>query len=148
MKAARPKPQAVIFADFDTAEGIALKLISQYHPELSVAEFKYICRSKSSKRGGVPVPGSVYKMGGKFKHLIGSDFVMEIALDCWNGLEPNQRVALVDHLLSRCVGVEDDRNGEMKWSIRPPEVQEFPEIAERHGQWCDGLTELARCLNK
>jgi hypothetical protein len=146
-KANRPNTE-VIFGDFDTAEEITSKLIPKYHPELATADFKYICRSKSSKKGGKPVAGNVYKMSGKFKHLVGSDFVLEIALDCWNGLEPNQRIALIDHLLSRCVGEEDEQNGEMKWKIRPPEVQEFPEIAERHGQWCDGLIEMFKCLNK
>lgn len=146
MKAERPKPQEVLFDDFDTAEAIAVKLIPSYHPELASADFKYICRSKATKKGGKPVPGNVYKLSGKFKHMIGVDFVLEIALDCWNGLEPNQRTALIDHLLSRCVGVEDSRNGEMKWSIRPPEVQEFPEIAERYGQWNDELIEMSKCL--
>lgn len=147
-KAARPKPQEVIFADFDTAVEIVKKLIPKYHPELATAEFRYICRSKASKKAGRPVAGNVYKMAGKSRYLVGSDYVLEVALDCWNNLEPNQRMALIDHLLSRCVGTEDEQNGEMKFSIRPPEVQEFPEVAERHGQWNDGLIEMSKCLNK
>lgn len=143
-----PKAPEVIFGDFDTAEDIAAKLIPKHHSELATAKFSYICRNKSTKKGGKPVAGNVYKMSGKFRHLVGSDFVMEVALDCWNGLQPNQRIALIDHLLSKCVGVEDNKTGEMKWSVRPPEVQEFPEIAERHGQWCDGLIEMFKCLNK
>jgi hypothetical protein len=147
-KTAKPKPQEVIFDDFDTAKEIMAKLIPKYHPELATAEFRHICRSKSSKKGGKPVAGNLYKMSGKFKFLTGVDFVMEIALDCWNELEPNQRTALIDHLLSRCVGTEDEQNGEMKWSVRPPEVQEFPEIAERHGPWCDSLIEISKCLRQ
>lgn len=148
-KAARPKPQEIIFGDFDdTIEEMVTKLISKHHQELATARFKYICRSKASKKAGKLTPGSVYKMAGKYLHMIGVDFVIEIALDCWNNLEPNQRTALLDHLLSRCVGTEDEQNGEMKWSIRPPEVQEFPEVAERHGQWNDGLVEISKCLNK
>jgi len=147
-KAARPKPQEIIFDDFDTAKEIVAKLISKFHPELATAEFRYICRSKAAKKAGKPISGNVYKMGGKYKHLTGVDFVIEIALDCWNDLEPTQRMALVDHLLSRCVGTEDGQNGEMKWSTRPPEVQEFPEVAERHGQWNDGLIEITKCLAK
>jgi hypothetical protein len=147
-KTAKPKPQEVIFDDFDTSKEIVAKLIPKYHAELATAEFRHICRSKSSKKGGKPVPGNVYKMSGKFKHLTGVDFVMEIALDCWNELEPNQRTALIDHLLSRCVGTEDEQNGEMKWSIRPPEVQEFPEVAGRHGCWNDSLSEMRLSLEK
>jgi len=148
-KAARPKPQEVIFSDFDDTVGeIVTKLISKYHPELATAKFHHICRSKASKKAGKLTPGNMYKMSGKWKHLIGVDFVSEIALDCWNNFEPNQRTAILDHLLSRCVGTEDAENGEMKWSLRPPEVQEFPEVAERNGQWNDSLIEISKCLTK
>jgi hypothetical protein len=44
------------------------------------------------------------------------------------------------------VGEEDESTGDMKWGIRPPEVQEFSEIAERHGQWNENLVEIAKCL--
>ena len=145
-KTARPKPQKVVFDDFPTIADMTEKLIAKYHPELGSASFKYICRSKSTKNSGKPVPGNVYRMGGKFRHLVDSDFVIEIALDCWNEFEPSQRTALIDHLLSRCTGIEDEQNGEMKWGIRHPEVQEFPEVASGNGCWNDSLTEMASCL--
>jgi len=147
-KRERKVPEKVLFGDSEAAEQIASKLIPKFHPELAHARFRYICRSKASKRGGNPVAGNVYKMSGKFEHLVQTDFVLEVALDVWNPLNPNQRVALIDHLLTRCVGVEDEKTGEMKWSIRPPEVQEFPEVAERNGQWNEGLVEIAKCLQK
>ena len=55
---------------------------------------------------------------------------------------PGERnfAALVDHLLERCTGEEDEKTGDMKWSIREPEVQEFATILRRHGAWHIGLT--------
>lgn len=145
-KREKKAPEKVLFADFEEAENIASGLIRKHHPEVASARFKFICRSKAAKRAGSPVAGNVYKMSAKFEHLTQTDFVMEIALDVWNPLAPRQRTALVDHLLTRCVGDEDEKTGEMKWSLRPPEVQEFSEVAERHGQWNEPLVEMAKCL--
>lgn len=145
-KRERKEPEKVLFGDSEAAEQLASSIIRKHHPELAHARIRYICRSKASLRGGVPVAGSVYKMSGKFEHLVQADFLLEVALDVWNPMNSGQRAALVDHLLTRCVGKEDEKTGEMKWSVRPPEVQEFPEVAERHGQWNDGLVEIAKCL--
>ena len=82
------------------------------------------------------------------KHVCGGecDYIMTVSLDVWNDLNPNQRTALVDHLLTRCVAVEDPKTGETKYKIRPPQVQEFAEIVERYGTWNDGLVEFNACL--
>jgi hypothetical protein len=136
----------LLFADSEAVEEIARKLIPKHHPHLGTARMKYICRNIAAKRGGRAVPGNVYKMTGKWEYLVGCDFVVEVALEVWNDLEPHQRLALVDHLLTRCMGEESEENGEMKWKIVLPEVQEFAEIAERHGQWHEGLVELEKGL--
>jgi hypothetical protein len=147
-KKARNPPDKVLFGDSDTAAEVANRLIPQFHPELGSAVIRYIGRSKAAKRSGNPVPGNVYRMSGKFGFLTSCDYVVEVALDIWNGLNPTQRNALMDHLLTRCVGEEDEESGDMKWKLRLPEVQEFPEVAERQGQWNEGLVELASCLKK
>lgn len=143
-----PKPEKILYDHHESSKEIAERLLPKHHPELASARFQYLCRSKAAKAGGKLVPGKVYKPAGWAKFLTETDFVLEIALDCWNNLEPNQRTALVDHLLSRCVGIEDDQTGEMKWKIRPPEVQEFPEVTDRHGAWNDSLTGMARTFIK
>lgn len=136
----------LLFDSFETVERMAKDLISNYHPHLTEARIKYICRNRAARRGGNLVPGNVYKMSGKFEYLVGHDFVVEVALEVWNDLSPNQRTALIDHLLSRCVGEEDEEDGSTKWRLIPPEVQEFPEVAERHGRWNDGLVSLGNSL--
>ena len=153
-KKERPAPDPLLFADSEAVKEIAEKLISKHHHELAGAKIVYLCRNKSAKSGGQPVPGHVKKASPMEKHIARSyfdageepDFFITVALDVWNDLQPNQRQALVDHLLTRCQAIEDERTGEMKYSIRPPQVQEFPEVAERHGRWNDGLIELGNCL--
>ena len=136
----------LLFDDFEAAEKLAGKLIPEHHPDLAEANIRYICRNSASKKCGKAVPGNIYKMQGKFRYLVGCDFVMEIALEVWNELQPNQRLALVDHLLTRCVGEEVEETGDWKWSIIPPEIQEFSEVAERHGQWHEGLVDMEKAL--
>lgn len=140
----------LLFDDHESSEEIAKVLIPKYHPYISGAKIKYLCRNKSTTSGGNKVPGTVKKASPLERHVCDEvDFIMIIALDVWNTLSYEQRTALVDHLLSRCVGVEDETNGEMKYSVQPPPVQEFPEVAQRHGKWNQGLAELgASLLNK
>lgn len=136
----------LLFDDFERGEEIAMSMIPEHHPHLATAKIKYICRNTSSKKAGRPVPGSVYKMQGKFKFLTGYDMVVEVALDVWNELRPNQRHALIDHLLTRIHGEEDEETGDFKWKLIPPVIQEFPEVAERHGQWNDDLIDMEKAL--
>ena len=127
---------------YDEAEAvasIASGLIPNYHPELATARFMFAFADKGWSKGGRDIAGKVRKVSGIWEWATEKDFLMEIAADQWNDMDENQRTALVDHLLERCVGEEDERNGEMKWGIREPDVQEFTTILERHGAWHEGL---------
>lgn len=147
-------PQPVLYDDSDSVKEIARKLIKQYHPHLINAHFIFGCRDKAQKKSGTPSPGYVKKVSPELKWLSGAkvegddtaDFILVVALECWNGMAPNQRTALVDHLLTKCQGEEDEKNGNMKWSLRPPEVQEFAEVAERNGRWNPELEHMAETL--
>jgi hypothetical protein len=141
-KANKVKPIPLLFGDFEAAEQRALKLIPKFHSHLGSAKIRYICRNKAAKRAGSLIPGNIYKMSGKYAFLTGYNFVMEIALEVWNDYNDTQRTALVDHLLTRCVGEENEEDGEMKWRVQSPIVQEFPEVAERNGQWNESLIDL------
>lgn len=152
----RPEPEKVLHDFSDVLQEIASKLIPKFHPELASANFIYKCRNISTKSSGIPVAGCVKKASpnerllsrGKFAELDDeADFIIEIALDVFNPMSLLQRTALIDHLLTRCVAIEDEKSGDMKYKVRSPQVQEFPEIAERHGKWNDGLNELIDCLN-
>ena len=136
----------VLWGGMDAVKEIADRMIPEDHPHLAEAEIRYICRNKAAKKAGQLVPGKAFKMSRMYKYLTGCDFVIEVALEVWNHFNPNQRVALVDHLLAHCRGEEDEKTGEMKWSRVTPDIGEFPEVAERRGQWHEGLVELEKCL--
>ena len=146
-----PKAEPILFGGFDDGAEIANKLIPKYHPHLASAKFLFCSRSKATKQGGVPVPGTVKKASPLEKHL-GSfvrpdneepDFIMIIALDLWNNMNSSERTARIDHLLMRCAAEEENESGDIKYSIRYPDVQEFVDIVGRHGQYNEGLQNLA-----
>ena len=145
-KKKRAAPRKVLWGGMDAAREIAEKLIPEHHPHLVSARLKYICRDKAAKKHGNLVYGKAYKMSRMYEYLVECDFIIEVALEVWNELSPTQRPALIDHLLAHCHGEENEETGDMTWSVRPPTTQEFPEVAERHGQWHEGLVDLEKSL--
>jgi hypothetical protein len=131
-----------VYASAENVEREATRLIPLYHPELATARFKYVFVDKASMENGRPVRGKIRKITGVLEFLLEADFMMEVALDQWNELADTQRSALIDHLLESCTGEEDesDGGGDMKWSTRKPDVQEFSAILRRHGAWNDDLS--------
>lgn len=139
----------------ESVEVIAKRILPTYHAELATARMLYMFVDKASMKGGRPVLGKAKKISGALEFLLEKDFMIEIPSDQWNNLNENQRLALIDHMLERCTGVEDDdenssTRGSMKWMIREPDVQEFATILSRHGVWNDGLSsfvEVAQRIN-
>lgn len=130
---------AQTYENAESVEGIANSLIPTHHPDLATAKFRYVFKEKASKKGGKTVLGTVKKMSDLLYFLIDAHYLVEIPLEVWNTLDETKRVALVDHLLERCVGEEDSESGEMKWKTREPDVQEFASILRRHGAWTEDL---------
>ncbi len=128
-----------VYAHAENVEKEAKSLIANFHPHLSTARFRYVYVDVASMKNGKPVRGKVRRISGVLDFLLEADFLMEIALDQWNELADTQRKALVDHLLECCTGEEDETNGDMKWGVREPDVQEFSTILRRHGAWNDDL---------
>lgn len=142
---------------------IAAVLISRYHHHLASANIMFLCVNKPIKGVG----GKVQKATPLIKYLADLqdcemathkhvwhgdlnrdevDFIVTISLDAWNQADNRKRAAMVDHLLCRMTGQENEETGEMKWKTRDPDVQEFAECAERHGSWNNALEELRDCL--
>jgi hypothetical protein len=129
-----------VYAEAEAVQAIANDLIATYHPTLATAKFRFLFKEKASKKGGKVQPGSVKKLSDQMLFLIDANFLMEIPLETWNEMDATKRVALIDHLLERCVGEEDeDGGGDMKWSVREPDVNEFATILRRYGAWHDDL---------
>ncbi len=140
-----------IYANAESVKEIATRILPTYHSELATARIRYIFVDKASSRGGRPVLGKAKRVSGSLEFLLDTDFLVEVALDCWNEASERQRLALVDHLLETCTGVEDEESGgEMRWGIREPDVKEFSSILHRHGAWTkdlEGMVEVAQRLN-
>jgi hypothetical protein len=130
---------ATVYENAEAVESIAQGFIPNYHPDLATAKFRYVFREKAGKKGGKTVLGTVKKAGDLIKFMTEFDYIMEVALDTWNELDETKRAALVDHLLERCYGEEDEDSGEMRWKTREPDVQEFTSILRRHGAWNEDL---------
>ena len=132
-----------MYSSAESVEAVAQTLIPMYHPEIATARVKYTFVDKASVKNGRPVLGKVRKISGSLEYLLECDFLVEVALDQWNEKSAEQRQALVDHLLERCTGEEDEQNGDMKWTTREPDVAEFTAILRRHGAWNDELAGFA-----
>jgi len=131
-----------MYAIAEMVEAVAKALIPTYHPELATARILYVFVDKAAMKNGRPILGKAKKVSGALEFLLEADFMLEVALDQWNELSPNQRRALTDHLLERCTGEEDeeDAGAGMKWSVREPDVTEFMSILQRHGAWNEALS--------
>jgi hypothetical protein len=129
-----------VYSEAESVRAIAGGLVANYHPELATARIRYIFVDKASARGGIDVLGKTRKVSGPLEYLLELDFLIEVAGDKWVELDNERRTALVDHLLERCTGEEDEKSAEMVWKIREPDVQEFASILRRHGAWNDQLS--------
>lgn len=140
-----------LYANAESVEQIANTILPTYHSELATARIQYIFVDKAGAKNGRAVLGKARKVSGALEFLLGRDFLIEVALDKWNEATERHRLALVDHLLECCTGVEDEEDGgAMKWAMREPDVKEFTSILHRHGAWTDelsGMVEVAQRLN-
>lgn len=134
---------AKVYSTAESAEAVAQHLIPLYHPELATARIKFISVDKGAVKNGKIVPGKTRRISGAMEYLLECDFLIEIAMDSWNEKTESQRHAMMDHLLERLTGEEDEKSGEMKWTTREPDVEEFTSILRRHGAWNDDLASFA-----
>jgi hypothetical protein len=138
------------YVSAESVETVAQGILPTFHAELVEARIRYYFVSEHAMKGGRPVYGKARKMSGAMRYLVDYDFVVEIAMDLWNDLDGPQRTAVVDHLLEYCTGEADEESGEMKYTMREPDVKEFATILTRHGAWNDtlvGLVQIAQRIN-
>lgn len=139
-----------LYSTAESVEVLAQQAIPMFHPHLATARISYVYVDTAAMKNGRPILGKVRKVTGILEFMLEKDFIVEVPLDQWNELADTQRHALVDHLLERCYGEEQEENGEMKWSTREPDVQEFSTILRRHGAWNDdlaGFVSVAKTVN-
>jgi hypothetical protein len=136
---------------------IAETLIFDHHAhlELFFDSMRFVFRDEAQKKNGKDVPRKTQlperEIDGHFFPATEVEsfeapefFLMEIAADIWEYLEPWQRVALVDHELYHFT-IEYDDNG-VKLGIRAHDIEEFIEVLVRHGRWDKDLSEFGNAL--
>ena len=113
------------------------ELIGQYHPDLALVteEIAVVFREKAAQRGGRAVLGKAAKASPLIGVLGDTDykFILELGGDSWLELTTRQKNALLDHLLCSCRAEEDD--GNIKYSLAPPDVSFFWDELDRWGDW-------------
>ncbi len=129
---------------------IARVLIEEHHEALKPARVLYLHVDPTPKSKGRDVIATMKKLGGREQYLSGFasddgapfDFVMTVAKSSWGELPDSKRKALIDHELCHARWDPDSS----KWTTVDHDVQEFIEVAERHGPWNDGLEKLVAAV--
>ena len=88
-------------------------------------------------KGKLPILGKTSKAPAILSVLGSKDwkFILEIPHDEWEGLAADQQEALLDHLLCYISGEEDEKSGDMKYSLTSPDISYFSEEVSRRGHW-------------
>jgi hypothetical protein len=145
-------PDPVTWSPAPDAMEIAETLIEEHHPHLMDVAYRIVFRSRARKHGKERVVlGTAEIISGRFAFFVMTDeevakqaetfenpykmFWMEIASDTWEELTLDQRIALVDHELCHFGIHSDEDKDEPEMIIVPHDIEEFNDIARRHGLW-------------
>lgn len=124
----------------------------RWHPHLSEARIVLAWRKNwTSDRDGNLVLGKCQKASDLHRWLAPYDFVILLNQEAWPELTPAQRLALVDHELchAQVTQGEDgrpkrDEVGRPVFRVRRHDIEEFREIASRHGCYKADLEAFVR----
>ena len=147
----------VIPLQFDPAPDVAKlgeDLIARYHPHLADCNFAYLFRNKRQARGGKEIFASAEKCTAKTQALVAYaqpdankfNFCIVVSYEVWRELSEKQRSALIDHELSHCY-VDETDEGELVYSIRKHDIEEFTNVARRWGAYSSDLTLFKSAIN-
>jgi hypothetical protein len=119
---------------------IVQKLIAKHHPHLALIEkdIGVVFKDKATEKAGLVIPGNTKKAPPLMEILTDKKFnykfIIELGADAWQQLNDKQQQALLDHHLCAML-VEEDKEGGLKCSIRPPDFVGYKEEVERWGMW-------------
>lgn len=119
------------------------EIINEYHPRLRHAKIAVVMKDRATKSKGKLVAATASKFPEKAKPftMIKFDFIIEIAEDVYEGMEPRKKRALIDHELCH---LGFDENGAP--TIIGHDVEEFLGVIARHGLWDDILVDLQEVM--
>jgi hypothetical protein len=138
------------YAHAPEVRAIAERLIELHHPHLAGVRIEYVWVDKPPVVGGQRKAAVMRKVSGLNAFLATRDFegapppffVMEVCAPVWRAKSAAWRVALVDHELKH-----GGRRAETIFVV-PHDVEEFDDVAERHGRWNEGLESFAEALGR
>lgn len=138
------------YASAPEVAAIAKLLIEHFHPHLRGVRIEYVWVNKPPVIGGQPKDAVMRKVSGLYAYLAtpGTEgepkpfFVMEVCRPLWLTSDTAGHVALVDHELKH--GGSD----EGAIYIVPHDIEEFDDVAARHGAWHEGLESFAAALDE
>lgn len=134
-------------------------LVKAHHSELKDARVALAwCTSWRADVDGRAKLGQCRRATELDRELMAYDFVILLQKDFWTNVTVSneQRTALVDHELCHASvkldpythePIEDER-GRVVYRLRKHDLEEFDEIAERHGCWKRDLERFAAALNR
>ena len=131
------------------------EIMDKYHSGLKVLSVRFILREKAQHTRDKIVPAKTYRCSDRDKNCHGHDFIIEVAKDVWDAADERFRTAIVDHQLAS-IGVYYDEEGEpmrlpnerIKTFVRPPDIQEYHEVMERHGAYHVDLRKFLSVLEE
>lgn len=108
---------------------------------------------QSEKRWARLVKWAILRILSQFGETL-PDFIVLIDRNVWQGLDADQKLALVDHELSHCwYATEEDgvtqkfhKDGSPWWSVRGHDMEEFEGVVLRNGLWSEDLRGMARAI--
>lgn len=138
------------YARAPEVEAIARRLIALHHPHLHGVRIEYLWTNKPPVVGGQKKAAVMRKVSGLHAFLAtpGAEgepkpfFVIEVCFPVWRSKSAEWQVALVDHELKH--GGKDEERGTI--FIVPHDIEDFDDVAARHGAWNEGLESFAAAL--
>lgn len=132
------------------------------YPDIDKARIKLVWgKGWSEDQDGNPKLGECVKLPELYMRMTGADFVILLPYELWTGLEKASaekaralREMIMDHHLAHCMPVIDSLTGHQKedeartllWRRRAHDVEEFVDVARRHGPLLPRLRELREAL--
>lgn len=138
------------YAQAPEVRAIAERLIELHHPHLTGVRIEYVWVNKPPVVGRKPAAAVMRKVSGLYAFLATPNaegkpqpfFVMEVCLPVWLLKSDEWRIALVDHELKH--GGRDEVKDTI--FIVPHDLEEFDDVAARHGEWDESVVSFAEAL--
>lgn len=133
-------------------ENLVRERIKARHEHLREANIGILKRTTEWQSRGEPVLGDVSQVSGRERFWaeqveeIELDFLLILNWGKWQDLAPEQKTALLDHLLLHCERGEDKKDGSCTWRKAHHDFEGFRKEIQWHGLWMPNLRKMAEAV--